>query len=144
MSKRSPAVIGAVVLVVGLFSACRASLAPGVTCDGVRALRIGMTQAEVSGILGPPVRSFFLFGPGDIDPLVWDYNFYSDNDLFGGVEFNVRFTKSKLNHASIYATPLRDSALMTSFNSKGTLLYWLDEKGDADERPAFAEYLNCR
>ena len=139
------ALIVGVMLTVGTSSACRARLAPGVTCDGIRTLKSGMTPEEVSKILGPPVRSGFLAEPHVNDtPLLWGYNSNADSDLFGGLRFELRFINSKLTRAALHAIPLRDSPIMTKGNSKSTLLYWLDDNGSIDESAAFSEYLTCR
>ncbi len=41
----------------GAVATSRTGLAPGVTRDGIRAVRIGMTREEVEAILGPPMSS---------------------------------------------------------------------------------------
>lgn len=104
-----------------------------------------MTPEEVSKILGPPVKSGFLTEPHENDtPLLWGYNSNADSDLFGGLRFELRFINSKLTGASLHATPLRDSAVITKGNSKSSLLYSLAENGSVNESAALSEYLTCR
>ncbi len=42
---------------LGAVVSSRTGLAPGVTRDGIRAVRLGMTREEVEAILGPPMSS---------------------------------------------------------------------------------------
>lgn len=141
MSTNYRAVASCVVLIGVISSACRSQLGPGITCEAVRALKYDMTESEVIDTVGTPLRRFSLVGPNQKDPVIWAYN--SELDLFGGLRFELRFSKSRLTTAEVYATRLRDSAIMNPGDSKPTLLYVLHEHGRL-ERPEFSEYFTCR
>jgi len=52
--RRMPVLVALLVMVAGC-SSRRGELAPGVTKEGLKALRPGMSREEVVGLLGPPL-----------------------------------------------------------------------------------------
>ena len=130
--------LAAMFLVVG----CRTRLAPGVTCEGIRSLKLGMSEEEVAQLLGPPVNGGPIMLPADKDtPVVWNYS--DEPGLFGGVELRVEFVDAKLDDAMATAIRLRNSAIATVFNSKETYLFLLDKRLGRIEESAFVEFLGC-
>jgi hypothetical protein len=134
-------------VIVLLGSGCQSRLAPRVTCDGIRALKLGMSEPEVTRLLGgPPVRRGPLVGredghgqivPAEKDtPILWQYD--SGPGLFGP-ELEVAFVESKLTEVSVTFRPfprslgdIADGKPISLFRLPGT------------EKPEFAKQLGCQ
>src|SRR3972149_3238130 len=82
-------------------AACRSRLAPGVTCEGVRALQLGMSKADVARWLGPPLG----WAVGEEFGVKGERWRYSDYDL-SRLRLYVYFDKSGLPRGHAYYIPI--------------------------------------
>lgn len=105
-------------------------LADGLTCDGVRKLKIGMTPAEVRNILGPPLSSASggsMCGKTTIREC-W---FYSTSN-----RVSVNFDAVGLVRASAYYKPI--------FGDRSVTIFSLDpDVPKMYEGDEFVRYLKC-
>ena len=83
------------------YEACDIVHAPsGITCDKLRALKIGMTPDEVNAVLGPPPNGRYpLISPGP-SPILWNYS--NDSPIDGGVRLFVEFQDDRVTEVYSY------------------------------------------
>lgn len=111
------------------------SVSPGVTCDGIRALKIGMSKQAVARLLGTPSKIL----PGPLcgrmlpDGECWSY---SEEGFFpAGVVFKVEFDSAALDYAHVYARPV--------FRERKPTLFLLTSGAKPIEGSDFASLFKC-
>lgn len=107
-------------------------LAPGVTCNGVRKLNLGMTPAEVRNILGRPLSQFVASDRGTCGrPAIRECWSYSSSD-----RFSVDFDDHGVASVSAYRKALMSDRSIEIF----TLTRELPNRYFG---PGFQSYFNC-
>jgi hypothetical protein len=87
-------------LSVGIVGCDRARARPGITCDKLRALRIGLAPSDVISILGEPPRPpYSEMSPGP-SLIIWNYS--NDSPFDGGVRLFLSFDRDRLVKVSSY------------------------------------------
>lgn len=112
-------------------AACRSMLAPGVTCEGVRALKLGMSKADVARWLGPPL-GWAVGEEFGVKRETWEYSDYglSRPRLF------VDFDESGLTRVAAYYMPI--------LGGRSRDVYTLDAEWGHKETPEFEDYVPCQ
>ena len=83
----------------------------GITCEKLRALKVGMAPTDVLNIMGPPPHGAYpMVTPGP-SPIIWNYG--NESPLDGGVRLQLFFEHDQLIEASSWVRnlwrDLRDS-----------------------------------
>lgn len=112
-------------------TACRSRLAPGVTCEGVRALQLGMSKADVARWLGPPLG----WAVGEEFGVKGERWRYSDYDL-SRLRLYVYFDESGLTRVHAYYMPI--------LGERSRSVYYLDADWGHKETPEFEDYVPCQ
>lgn len=121
-------------LVAAIGCSAKPELAAGVTCTGVRALRLGLSPAEVTRVLGEPLTKTpgpECNLPGSVDEC-WSYSSGPDTQGY----FRMWFRDGGLDYASAARIKL------SSFSGKPTLAFQLDQNGPR-EFPEFEGFFSC-
>jgi hypothetical protein len=121
-----------VLLLIANSGACVQRVPDRVTCQNLRALKIGMTPKEVQNIVGPP-RLITNRAPKEVLPHdeIWDYE---TDGLLGGLSFNVGFDSGTLSRVVLYS--------YFQWDQRSRDLYYLT-KDFCRESPRIGEYISC-
>lgn len=111
---------------------CTSSLPTAVTCDGIRALQLGMTTDEVERQIGP--SRTWAPGPDVNRPETVEVWGYHSESAFGGIRMNVRFDKGRLFDVDAYAKYLWNQRDTPLFRLVGTR---------REEDLEFGRYFSC-
>jgi len=131
VSQRATSTAAAVVT-LSVLSGCSYHPASNITCEKIRALRIGMTTNEVRRSLGEPLSIGSTYSESDKGDEVMDYSmpparkFVAETRAaLGGVRLYVYFSKGQLREVSSYRRyPWSESQLV----------YVLDEKNVVESK----------
>jgi hypothetical protein len=112
--------------------ACLHRVPDRITCQNVRALKVGMGPKQVQNIVGPP-RSITKRVPREVLPHeeIWDYE---TDGLLGGLSFNVGFDHGALSNVSLYS--------YYQWDQRSKTLYYRT-KDSHTESPSIGEYISC-
>lgn len=120
-----------VVVALMLVGGCTNTLAPKVTCEGIRALTLGMSPNQVKTILGEP----FSVTPSDLQPGVdMSLNYVANDGILSGLRFRVDF-----NRGGVVVVILAKRYL---WDSRAVTVYYLGSTGKTDT-PQLDSYVPC-